>query len=170
MSIVLWHGRFVWLFLPDMNLGGRQHNLFLVGLWMLDVFSILNSTFNFFVYYVMGSRFRVTLCGLLGRKSKKWSCKQTVVTIQFEWLNLNCILATNNLCWKRHTAKKPLVCIFKIVLDTFICFYWTHMQASTAVNWHLEYKAEGIDCSELAFRAQNCRHRLRWTDIQSTKL
>ena len=63
-----------------MVVGGRQHNLFLVGLWLLDVFTYINSTFNFFVYYVMGSRFRVTLWGLLGRKAKKATSKEAATT------------------------------------------------------------------------------------------
>ena len=70
----------MWLFLPDINVGGRQHNLFLVGLWLLEILYYLNSTFNFFVYYVMGSRFRVTLWGLLGRKAKKATTKGAAVT------------------------------------------------------------------------------------------
>ena len=65
------YGRFLRLFLSDMKSSGPQHNLFLVSLWLIDVFDFLNSSFNFFVYYAMGSRFRVTLWGLLGRKAKK---------------------------------------------------------------------------------------------------
>ena len=68
------------LFLPEMNVGGPQHNLLLVTLWLLEVFSFLNSAFNFFVYYVMGSRFRVTLWGLLGRKAKKAAYKDSSMT------------------------------------------------------------------------------------------
>ena len=69
--------RFAWLFLPDINVGGPQHNLFLVSLVLLDVFSNVNSTFIFFVYYVMGSRFRDTLWGLLGKKTKKAADKKS---------------------------------------------------------------------------------------------
>ena len=74
------YGRFLRLFLPDMELGGPQHNLFLVSIWLLEVFGFLNATFNFFVYYVMGSRFRVTLWGLLGRKAKKATSNGTAGT------------------------------------------------------------------------------------------
>ena len=77
--VVLCYGRFAWLFLPDISFGGPQHNLLLMGLWLLDIFSYFNSTFNFFVYYAMGSRFRVTLWGLLGRKKKSMS-KETAVS------------------------------------------------------------------------------------------
>ena len=74
------YDRFAWLFLTDMSLGGHQHNLFLVCLWLLDILSLVNSSFNFFIYYVMGSRFRVTLWGLLGRAPKKSMSKETVVS------------------------------------------------------------------------------------------
>ena len=80
LTIVVWCDRFAWLFLPDMRLGGHQHNLFLVCLWLLDISSFLNSSFNFFVYYVMGSRFRVTLWGLLGRRAKKSASKEIVMS------------------------------------------------------------------------------------------
>ena len=59
------------LFLPNICVGGCQHNLFLMGLWQLDVYSYISATFSFFLCYVMGSRFRVTLWGLLGRKLRK---------------------------------------------------------------------------------------------------
>ena len=80
LTLVVWCDRFAWLFLPDMRLGGHQHNLFLVCLWLLDISSFLNSSFNFFVYYVMGSRFRVTLWGLLGRNRKKATTKEIEMT------------------------------------------------------------------------------------------
>ena len=82
--MILWYARFVWLFIPDINVGGPQHNLFLVGLWLLDVFSYFNSTFNFFVYYVMGSRFRVTLWGLLGRKANTATSKEKAMTSRIQ--------------------------------------------------------------------------------------
>ena len=59
-----------------MTFAGPQHNLNLVSLWLINVFDFLNSTFNFFIYYVMGSRFRATLWGLLGRKAKKATLKE----------------------------------------------------------------------------------------------
>ena len=68
------------IILPEMDIGGDQHNLLLVSLWLLDIFTYLNSTFNFFVYYVMGSRFRVTLWGLLGRKVRKATSKGAATT------------------------------------------------------------------------------------------
>ncbi|XP_076444189.1 uncharacterized protein LOC143282434 [Babylonia areolata] len=58
-----------WLFFPDINSGGRHYNVFLIGLWSGQMFSYINATFNFFVYYSMGSRYRETLWGLFGRKT-----------------------------------------------------------------------------------------------------
>ena len=75
-----WCGRFARIFVPDIHAGGRQHNLRVTIMVLLDVFYCLNSTFNFFVYYVMGSRFRVTLWGLLGRKVRKAASKEMTTT------------------------------------------------------------------------------------------
>ena len=84
IHVAVWYDRLVWLFVPDMDIGGGQHNLFLVFIWVLDVSSYINSTFNFFVYYVMGSRFRVTMWELLGRKAKKATTKESAVTSETE--------------------------------------------------------------------------------------
>ena len=62
--------RFVWLFLPEMNTGRRHHNFFLTSLWILEAVSYVNSTFNIFVYYTMGSRYRETFWALVGRKKR----------------------------------------------------------------------------------------------------
>ena len=62
--------RFAWLFLPEMNIGRRHHNFFLTSLWILDAVSYINSTFNMFVYYTMGSRYRETFWTLFGRKRR----------------------------------------------------------------------------------------------------
>ena len=62
--------RFAWLFLPELNVGRSQQNLFMVCLWVLDVVSWVNSSFNILVYYTMGSRYRATLWQLLGRRVK----------------------------------------------------------------------------------------------------
>ncbi|XP_076467605.1 uncharacterized protein LOC143298609 [Babylonia areolata] len=58
------------MFIPEMNSGGRYHNFFLTALWVGDTFNFFNATFNFFVYYSMGSRYRETFWALFGRKSK----------------------------------------------------------------------------------------------------
>ena len=62
--------RFVWLFLPEMNVGRRNHNFYMTGLWVLEPFSYINSSFNVFVYYTMGSRYRETFWTFFGRKKR----------------------------------------------------------------------------------------------------
>ena len=62
--------RFMWLFLPEMDIGRRNQNLYLTGLWILESFSCMNSSFNIFVYYTMGSRYRETLWALIGRNKR----------------------------------------------------------------------------------------------------
>ncbi|KAL8561515.1 hypothetical protein ACOMHN_057209 [Nucella lapillus] len=59
--------RITWLFLPEMSVGSSQHNLFMVGLWILDVVSWANSAFNIVIYLTMGSRYRHTLAAFLAR-------------------------------------------------------------------------------------------------------
>ncbi|XP_076454865.1 uncharacterized protein LOC143289701 [Babylonia areolata] len=59
--------RVVCLFLPEMSAGGRYHNFYLSTLWILEGFCYVNYTFNFFIYFVMGSRYRQTLSTLIGR-------------------------------------------------------------------------------------------------------
>ena len=70
--------RFVWLFLPEMDIGRRNQNFYLTGIWTLESFSYVNSSFNIFVYYTMGSRYRDTfraLCGIKKRdKARGESC------------------------------------------------------------------------------------------------
>ncbi|XP_076436137.1 uncharacterized protein LOC143275745 [Babylonia areolata] len=57
--------RFALLFMPEMNAGRRHHNFFMMGHWILNVFSFINATFNFIIYYIMGSRYRHTVTQLL---------------------------------------------------------------------------------------------------------
>ena len=72
---------FAWFFLPEMNIGRRNHNFYLTGLWILEVFSSINSSFNIFVYYTMGSRYRETFWGLLGRQSRAKAKETSSVTM-----------------------------------------------------------------------------------------
>ncbi|XP_076443955.1 uncharacterized protein LOC143282241 [Babylonia areolata] len=60
--------RFSWLFVPEINSGRRHHNLFLTSIWISEMLTYINSTFNIFVYYFMGSRYRETFWSLFGRK------------------------------------------------------------------------------------------------------
>ena len=55
--------RVVWLFQPEMNLGRRYHNLFATGLSVLETLAYVNATFNIFVYYSIGTRYRKTFLG-----------------------------------------------------------------------------------------------------------
>ncbi|XP_076460134.1 uncharacterized protein LOC143293112 [Babylonia areolata] len=56
------------LVLPDFSLSGRYYNFGRLCLTMLELGSIINATFNFFVYWSMGSRFRDTLHQVTGCK------------------------------------------------------------------------------------------------------
>ena len=69
--------RFVLPFMPEMNAGRRHHNLFATSLWVLNIISYVNATFNFVVYYTMGSRYRQTVWALFGRKSTKTKSNKT---------------------------------------------------------------------------------------------
>ena len=62
--------RFVCLFLPELNIGRRYHNLFTTGLSVLEALSYVNATFNIFVYYSIGSRYRETFWALFGRQKR----------------------------------------------------------------------------------------------------
>ena len=61
---------FFWLFLPEMSVGRRNQDFYLVGLWIVDISSSINAAFNIFVYYTMGSRYRETFWALFGRKKR----------------------------------------------------------------------------------------------------
>ena len=70
----------IWLFLPEMKAGRRHHNFYMTGLWILQVFSSLNSANNIFVYYTMGSRYRETFWALFGRKKQHHAKEKPRVT------------------------------------------------------------------------------------------
>ena len=59
--------RLVLLFVPEMNTGRRYQNTFLMASWILEIASYINSSFNIFVYYSMGSRYRETVKALFCR-------------------------------------------------------------------------------------------------------
>ena len=67
--------------MPEMNAGRRHNNLFAVGLWLLNIFSYINATFNIVVYYTMGSRYRHTFWTLFGRKSSAKSNSTAMSTV-----------------------------------------------------------------------------------------
>ncbi|KAL8591387.1 hypothetical protein ACOMHN_022194 [Nucella lapillus] len=62
--------RVLWLSVPQFQAGNSYHNLHFVFVWLLDIATYINQTFNFVVYYTMGSRYRHTFWQLLGRSSK----------------------------------------------------------------------------------------------------
>ena len=72
--------RLVWLFLPEMNIGRRYHNLFATGLSVLEALSYVNATFNIFVYYTIGSRYRETFWALLGRQKRDKTERMSSIT------------------------------------------------------------------------------------------
>ncbi|KAL8597546.1 hypothetical protein ACOMHN_033417 [Nucella lapillus] len=59
------------VFLPEVNTGGRNHNFYLMCLWVTEIFLYINSSFNIFIYYVMGSRYRETFWSLFKRNTTK---------------------------------------------------------------------------------------------------
>ncbi|XP_076437016.1 uncharacterized protein LOC143276414 [Babylonia areolata] len=53
------------LFVPDFSLSGRYYNFTKLFVGLVELASVINSTFNFFVYCSLGSRYKETLCALL---------------------------------------------------------------------------------------------------------
>ncbi|KAL8589880.1 hypothetical protein ACOMHN_023967 [Nucella lapillus] len=66
--------RMIVLFIFNMKAGSRHHNLYLTLLWLLEIPSYINSCFNIFIYYSMGSRYRDTLFSIFCRHRNK-ACK-----------------------------------------------------------------------------------------------
>ncbi|KAL8572433.1 hypothetical protein ACOMHN_000580 [Nucella lapillus] len=58
------------LFLSQMGTGRRNENFFLTCLWIAQMCSYVNSSFNICVYFAMGSRYRETFWSLFGRKTE----------------------------------------------------------------------------------------------------
>ena len=58
------------LVFPEMYVGGRKQNFYVGVMWSLEIFMNVNSSFNFFVYYIIGSRYRETFWALFGRRKK----------------------------------------------------------------------------------------------------
>ena len=59
--------RLVIPFVPELNTGRRYHNTYLLLAWLIEITSYINSSFNIFVYYSMGSRYRETVKELFCR-------------------------------------------------------------------------------------------------------
>ncbi|XP_076447142.1 uncharacterized protein LOC143284321 [Babylonia areolata] len=67
--------RFTILFFPKVKPGSQNQNLFLSLLWLVEIASYINSSFNIVVYHRMGSRFRDTLSMILCRWAKTTKVK-----------------------------------------------------------------------------------------------
>ena len=79
--------RVVPFFVGDFRLGGRNQNIYMSAIVVLQVTPTINSCLNFFFYLRMGSRFRMTLrelcscwCSGSKRGSGTWD-DGTVVTM-----------------------------------------------------------------------------------------
>ena len=68
LPIALFH--IPWLILPEMDIGRRNHNFYFLSEWIKELLSYFNATFNIFVFYAMGSRYRQTFWELFGRKKR----------------------------------------------------------------------------------------------------
>ena len=60
------------LFVPEVSLEGRYRNTFRLIFSVTDLGAYVNSSFNFFIYYTMGTKYKATLNAMCcGRKGKK---------------------------------------------------------------------------------------------------
>ena len=71
--------RLACLAFPEMDVGGRKQNFYVGVMWSLEIFMNVNSSFNFFVYYIIGSRYRETFWALFGRKKKVKAKKRSAM-------------------------------------------------------------------------------------------
>ena len=62
--------RTVFLFIPDLRLGGRYTNIYTLINISSRLLAYINSSFNFFIYYTMGTKYRKTLSSLCCRRRK----------------------------------------------------------------------------------------------------
>ena len=69
--------------MPELNTGRRYQNTYLMMSWLLEIAAYINSSFNIFVYYSMGSRYRETVKALFcrGRASAKNSRREQTATV-----------------------------------------------------------------------------------------
>ena len=72
--------RLAGLILPELNIGRRYHNFYLTGLSVLEALAYVNATFNIFVYYTIGSRYRETFWALFRRQKRDKTEGMSVVT------------------------------------------------------------------------------------------
>ena len=70
-------------FVPEMATGLSYQNTVLMLTWLLEIPSYINSSFNIFIYYSMGSKYRETVKELFcrGRVSARNSRKEPTATV-----------------------------------------------------------------------------------------
>ena len=95
--------RFVQLFVPDMTPGHRYQNTVFMLTWILEIATYINSSFNIFVYYSMGSRYRETMKALFCRgrvttKSTSTDTEQTS-TVSVAVTTARCYCPHNAAVW-----------------------------------------------------------------------
>ena len=77
--------RVMQLFVPEMNTGHRYQNTVLMLTWLMEIPSYTNSSFNIFIYYSMGSKYRETMKALFCRErvatKSKDANKEHIMTI-----------------------------------------------------------------------------------------
>ena len=117
--------RFVVPFLPEMNAGRRHHNLYMTCLWLVLISAYTNATFNFVVYYTMGSRYRHTFWTLVGRKSARTNANTTseiaLTLLTASWIRLA-------LCVNIWPASASALC-------AKTGFRWCFSSTSISISW-----------------------------------
>ena len=70
-------------FVPEMATGRRYQNTVLMLTWLLEIPTYINSSFNIFIYYIMGSKYRETVKELFCRErvSARNSRKEQTATV-----------------------------------------------------------------------------------------
>ena len=57
-------------FVPELSLNGKYHNTYFLMLLLQQIFLYINSSVHFFVYYLFGTKFRLTVQGMLCRRPR----------------------------------------------------------------------------------------------------
>ena len=73
----------VMLAVPDMSTKGRYYNAFNLLVSFFELFTYINASFNFFVYYFLGSKYKETLREIFiccGGKSGGKGCNPSIIT------------------------------------------------------------------------------------------
>ncbi|KAK7491773.1 hypothetical protein BaRGS_00017029 [Batillaria attramentaria] len=73
--------RIMILFVPDFSIGGRYSNTFNFMSSVNELFTYINSSVNFFIYYSMGSKYKETVRRMFGRSSETKSIPDVTQSI-----------------------------------------------------------------------------------------